>query len=144
MALQPQHVGTYLDRTVKLIKQRYLRAFRENGSDLSTEQWVILDLLFKKDGISQTDLANDSYKNAPTVSRIIDLLADKGYLERRRFPNDRRRYRIHLTTEGRQLYEQLLPAVQSLREQTWAGLSQDDYGELTRILDQVMNNFLED
>ncbi|MEL7378359.1 MAG: MarR family transcriptional regulator, partial [Bacteroidota bacterium] len=103
MSLKPKHVGTYLDRASKLLKQTYLRSFRELGSDLSTEQWVLLDILYKEDGVSQAELASNSYKNAPTVSRIIDLMVGKNLLQRRRFPNDRRRYRIYLTTAGKEL-----------------------------------------
>lgn len=141
MALQPKHVGTYLDRTARVLKQSYLRVFREMGSDLSTEQWVLLDLLYKSDGISQAQLASDSFKNAPTVSRIIDLLDQKNLIKRRRFPNDRRRYRIFLTAEGRVLYETLLPRVEELRRISWMGLDEKDYEELKRILDKVRDNF---
>ncbi|MEL6391364.1 MAG: MarR family transcriptional regulator [Bacteroidota bacterium] len=141
MSLKPKHVGTYLDRASKLLKQTYLRSFRELGSDLSTEQWVLLDILYKEDGVSQAELASNSYKNAPTVSRIIDLMVGKNLLQRRRFPNDRRRYRIYLTTAGKELYEKLLPKVEELRQQTWSGLNEHDYEELKRILSQVIDNF---
>lgn len=139
-----KNVGTYLDRTLKLVKQHYLRAFRAAGADISTEQWVIIDQLYKENGLSQTDLANGSYKNAPTVSRIIDLLCSKGLTERQRFAGDRRRYKIFLTDAGRKLHEELLPAVLELREQTWQGLSESDWANLKHILGKVMDNFSEE
>lgn len=136
-----KNVGTYLDRTIKVVKQHYLRVFREQAADISTEQWVIIDQLYHENGLSQTELANGSYKNAPTVSRIIDLLCDKGLVERQRFEGDRRRYKIYLTQSGRDLHDRLMPFVLDLREQTWEGLSDEDWATLQRITGKILDNF---
>ena len=133
--------GSYIDRTLKQIKLSYLQVFKEIGVDITTEQWVILDNLYKNNGLSQTDLANGSFKNAPTVSRIIDLLCKKGLTERQRFPNDRRRYKIYLTAKGKATYEKALPAVIDLRKQGWDNLSDDDYQDFQRIMNQILENF---
>ena len=137
------NVGTVLDRTTRLLKQHYLRAFKEEGVDISTEQWVLLDRLFTQGDASQTDLAGGTFKDAPTVSRIIDKLAKKKLVERRRFPGDRRRYQIALTDTGRAVHERLMPYVRDLREQTWQGLSPDDYTRLLELLRHIRGNFEE-
>lgn len=133
--------GAHIDRTIRIIKLNYLKAFKAAGTDLTTEQWVIIDSLASENGVSQNELANDSFKNAPTVSRIIDLLCKKGLTERHRFDNDRRRYKIYLTPTGKQLHEKILPIVQNLRKQGWNDLTLQDYENLLRILDQICENF---
>lgn len=70
--------GALIDRTLRVIKQQFLQVFKELNLDVTTEQWVLIDFLSKNDGVSQTELANGSFKNAPTISRIIDLLRKKG------------------------------------------------------------------
>ncbi len=140
--LEPtKNFGAYLDRTLKLIRQSYLQTFKEMGVNLTTEQWVLLDELYQNDGISQNELATKSFKNAPTVSRIIDLMCQKGLTERQRFDHDRRRYRIFLTTKGRSTYHLLKPAVDELREKGWNGLTDDDYQHFLRIMNQLFDNF---
>jgi len=143
MPLSYNNVGTLLDRTTRLMKAHFLRAFKEANVDLTPEQWVLLDHLHKTGASSQTDLANGTFKDAPTVSRIIDKLAKKGLAERTRFPNDRRRYQVALTQKGEGIHEQLLPKVEALRVQAWGGLSESDYADLTRILDRIRDNFPE-
>lgn len=130
-----------MDRTLKLIRQNYLQAFRDQQADITTEQWVLLDRLAEGDGISQTDLANDSFKNAPTVSRIVTLLAKKKLIRRKQSSEDRRQYLIYLTDEGRQLHENILPSVLALRTQGWQHLSEKDYKDFVRIMDQIGENF---
>lgn len=143
-SLSYPNVGTVLDRTTRLLKQHYLRAFKEEGVDLSTEQWVLLDRLHTDGEASQTELANGTFKDAPTVSRIIDKLVKKKLVERRRFPNDRRRYQVALTASGRDVHERLMPYVHRLREQTWRGLSEEDYARLQGLLQHIRENFEEE
>lgn len=133
--------GTLIARTSRIIRLSFTQAFREHQLDITPEQWVILDKLYHNNGISQTALANDSFKNAPTVSRIIDLLCTKQLTERQRFENDRRRYKIFLTPKGRTLVEKALPIVANLRQQGWQQLSDEDYEVFKRIMDQVFDNF---
>lgn len=136
--------GTLLDRTLRIIKLNFIQGFKEAGIDLTPEQWVIIDRIYHQKDISQTDLANGSFKNAPTVSRIIDLLCKKGMTERHRFDNDRRRYKISLTPLGIEVFKKAHPIAQKLRKKGWAGLSDADYENFTRIANQVFSNFSEE
>ncbi len=133
-------IGYYLERTTRIVKLSYLQAFAQLGVDITPEQWVMLDSLYQRNGQSQTELAGDSYKNAPTVSRIIDLLEKKGLVERQRFANDRRRYKIFLTKKGQTTVEKVQPAVVALREKGWKELTDEDYSNFLRILNQVFEN----
>ena len=135
------NVGTMLDRTTRLLKAEFQRAFRDAGVDITPEQWVVLDHLYKSGASSQTDLANGTFKDAPTVSRIMDKLATKKLAERRRFPNDRRRYMVGLTKAGQNAHELLFPRVEELRIRAWTGLTATDYAELTRLLEHIRENF---
>lgn len=136
-----RNFGAVIDRTLKIIKANYLKAFREAGVDITTEQWVILDSLYRENGVSQNELANDSFKNAPTVSRIIDLLCKKGLTRRLKVKDDRRRYEISLTAAGKEVYEKALPAVIELRKRGWNGLTDKDYDDFMRIMDKIFRNF---
>ena len=136
-----KNFGAYLDRTLKIIKHNYLKAFRNLSVEITTEQWVILDSLYLNNGQSQTDLANTSFKNAPTVSRIIDLLCKKNLTVRKRFDNDRRRYKIFLTDEGKKLVEKVQPTVEQLRAQGWNNLTDEDYVQFLKIMNQIFKNF---
>ncbi|MEZ5043960.1 MAG: MarR family transcriptional regulator [Saprospiraceae bacterium] len=137
---EPKKIGYYLERTTRIVKLSYLQAFANLGVDITPEQWVILDSLYQRNGQSQTELAGDSFKNAPTVSRILDLLERKELIERQRFNNDRRRYKIFLTDKGKLIVEKIQPAVTALRHQGWQNLSDEDYLVFLRIINQVFDN----
>ena len=138
-----RNFGAIIDRTLKLIKYSYLQTFKELGLDITTEQWVILDRLAEGDGISQTDLANDSFKNAPTVSRIIELLRKKGLIQKKQSADDRRQSLIYLTNKGNEYHEIATPAVLALRRRGWQGLDEHDYDDFMRIMNKIGGNFTE-
>ena len=135
-----KNFGFPMDRAIKMIRSKYNNAFKELGFDLTTEQWVLIEKLFHQNGQSQSDLAEGSYKNAPTVSRIIDLLSKKGLVERLRFENDRRRYKIFLTEKGKEVVETCYPKILELRKSGWKGLTDEDYDNFMRIIEKITEN----
>ena len=136
-----KNFGAYLDRTLKKVRLDLGRRFKELNLDITPEQWIILSSLSNKNGQSQTQLGEGSFKNAPTVSRIIDLLCKKGLTERRRFENDRRRYKVFLTKRGKAIVEKAVLAVNASRKKGWNGLTDEDYTVFLRIINQIFDNF---
>lgn len=133
--------GFILERTAKKMKQAFQRLLKEIGADITADQWVVLDTLRKEDGLSQFEIAEIVFKDAPTLTRIIDLLCKKGLTRRIAHPEDRRRMKVCLTAKGEQLLQELLPKVKDFRQEGWNNLSNEDLQQLKRILNTVYTNF---
>ena len=132
--------GVLLDITLKAIKQDLVKKFREQGIDLTPEQWTVLSELQEKGTIYQRELAEGTFKDAPTVSRIIELLRKRGYINRKADKEDRRRFLVSLTNSGLDVYMKASPIVHESRVGGWKGLSNKDYSDLERILNQISSN----
>ncbi len=129
-----------IDTTIKKIRTALQRQFNDAGFDLTVDQWVVIDHLFRNPGISQNTLADMTTKDAPTVTRIIDLLAQKGLAERRLTDNDRRKFLVYLTEAGKAKYHEVLPIVSAMRRKGWGDLSEADYQHFIRIMDSIYQN----
>ena len=134
-------VGFILESNTRIAKLSFIKAFKKLGVDVTPEQWVILDNLSQTDGLTQTELANRSFKNTPTISRIIDVLAKKKFLERRVDAVDRRKQLVFLTDKGRAIVECCQDEISALRKISWTGLSDEDYEEFLRITSKIFENF---
>ena len=141
---ETKNFGAFIDRTLRIIRLDLGKRLKQVNVDITPEQWMILSSLYGNNGQSQTELCNDSFKNAPTVSRIIDLLSKKGYTERQRFENDRRSYKIFLTEEGKTVVEQALPAIIAARSKGWTDLSDEDYDGFIKVLNNIFDNLSEE
>lgn len=131
-----------IDTTMKKIRQSLQKKLDDAQLDITVDQWVLLDHIFRnqKNGISQNELAEMTVKDAPTVTRIIDLLVKKGLAERAMAENDRRRFNITLTDDGIKKFHDAFPIVAEVRRKGWGDLSEGDYQTFVRILDSIYNN----
>ncbi|WP_044171586.1 MarR family winged helix-turn-helix transcriptional regulator [Flectobacillus major] len=131
-----------IDTTIKKIRQSLQKKLDDAQLDITVDQWVLLDHIFRNQssGISQNELAEMTVKDAPTVTRIIDLLVKKGLAERSMAESDRRRFNITLTESGIQKFHEAFPIVAEVRRKGWGMLSEDDYQTFVRILDSIYIN----
>ncbi len=134
-------IGFLLERTTRIAKLSFTKAFKKLDVDITPEQWIVLDKLDVNKEMSQKEIGNESFKNAPTISRIIDNLVRKGFVSRVSEAHDRRKTAISLTPEGKKLVDKCRKEVDALRDLSWNNLSDQDYIEFNRIVDQVFENF---
>ncbi|MFC0182400.1 DNA-binding transcriptional regulator, MarR family [Pseudarcicella hirudinis] len=129
-----------IDTTIKKIRYALQKALDEANLDITVDQWVLIDHIFRNPGISQNDLGEMTVKDNPTVTRIIDLLVKKGLSERKMSESDRRRFDVFLTETGKEVYHKAHPIVVHVRRKSWSGLNDEDYFIFTRILDTIYKN----
>lgn len=132
--------GFIIERTAKRMKQSFKKTLKDNLADITVDQWVILQELEKEDGLSQFEIATRTFKDAPTVTRIIDILCDKKLLERLPDSGDRRKFNIFLTKAGKVKIQEVLPMAESFRETAWNGLSDQQINQLKGVLNTIFKN----
>ncbi len=129
-----------LERTAKRMKQFFQQELAKAEVEITIDQWIILQELDREDGQSQLALAKSSFKDAPTVTRIIDLLSKKGLVERQTDEMDRRRFKIVLTEVGKHKIKEVLPIIRQSRAKAWCCLNEDEMDGLVRSLNKVFLN----
>ncbi len=130
-----------IDTTIKKIRSSLQKMLNEKGIDLTVDQWVLVDHISRDEGVSQNQLAEVTYKDPPTVTRIIDLLEKKGFVERRNAPGDRRKFNIYMTEKGLAIRDEAFPVVAEIRHKGWGQLNEADYQQFVRIMDSIYSNF---
>lgn len=129
-----------LDRTAKRVKQYAQRKFKLEDFDITVDQWLIMKNLSENELLSQAELALMVFKDQPTLTRIVDILTKKGYVERVPHPLDRRSFHLVLTADGISKVKELKPKIASIREKAWENLDESDFEEFKRILNTIYNN----
>jgi len=129
-----------LDRTARKVKQYAQQRFKSGEFDVTVDQWIVLKNLSENGPMSQTQLANLVFKDHPTLTRILDLLCKKEYVERVPHPQDRRSFQLYLTKSGMSKVRDLKPQILEIREKAWENLDAEDFDEFKRILDTIYMN----
>ncbi|MRG48251.1 MarR family transcriptional regulator [Chitinophaga sp. SYP-B3965] len=133
-----------LDATLKKIRNYWQKSFDALRKDITVDQWLLIENLYKHKRITHNELARLTSKDITTVSRIIELLVKKELVERQGSTDDRRKVFVQLTPAGVNKYKDVRPLVLDMRKTGWKNLSEADYSELTRILDVIYSNIPEE
>ncbi len=132
--------GFIIERTSKRMRQSFKGVLKKMEAGITIDQWVVLYELKKKDGLSQYELASRTFKDAPTVTRIIDKLCDKELTIRLPDSEDRRRFNIHLTDAGKMKLDEVIPEARAFRKKVWKGLDEETVQFLIKTLNNVFDN----
>ncbi len=108
--------------------------------DLTRAQWRALKSIRRREGLSQTELAEFLEMEPIAVGRVIDRLAAAGFVERRADPNDRRRWCLHLTAKAHDVTDDMEVLASELRHESLAGVTQADFEAFERVLTKIRAN----
>ena len=64
------------------IARRLQKKFNASGINLTIEQWSVLYHLWKQDGASQQELCNASFRDKPSITRLVDNLEKLNLVKR--------------------------------------------------------------
>ena len=122
------------------IARRMQKNFRAAGLDITIEQWGILYHLWKEDELSQQELCYRSYKDKPSITRLVDNLEKQNLVERKGSDTDRRINRICLTEEGRNLQDKTIELANQTMDEALVGVSKDQIDLVRQVLQRVYDN----
>lgn len=126
-----------LDQTRKKMLQPRLL---ELGLTLGQGQPRILRSLYRREDVTQKELADDCRLDVTTLSRALDYMEKGGFLFRRRDPDCRRSYRILLTEKGKETARQVLAAFDEMDDKIWQGFTEAEMDSLLEGLQKIARN----
>ena len=99
------------------IARRLQKKFNTAGLSITIEQWSVLYHLWKQEGISQQELCNATFRDKPSITRLVDNLEKLNLVKRVASENDRRINLIFLTKQAQKLQDEaMLLAEETLNE----------------------------
>ena len=110
--------------------------------NITRSQWIAMHYIHEGENISQRELADKMAVKQPTVVRLLQTLETKGYLLRSGTNIDKRIKQLELTEDGMTLYRNSLPAAEGFKNDTIAGISEQDLETMKRVLDIMIKNSL--
>ena len=133
-------LGFLLADVSRLVRRRFDQ--RASSLGLTRAQWRVLAQLRRREGINQTALAEILEIEPITLGRHIDRLVEKGFVERRPDPADRRAWRLHLRSEVQPVLDRLREMSRLTSGEALAGLTAADADRLIEMLLAIKGNML--
>lgn len=122
------------------IARRMQKNFKKNGIDITIEQWSVLYHLWKADGMSQQSLCEATFRDKPSITRLLDNLEKLQLVKRVPSKEDRRVNMIYLTSEAQHLQEQTIELANQTLNEALEGVTHGQIEIAKEVLQKVYEN----
>jgi len=135
-----------IPETISYLLAQVCKAHRSKGQELLSDlglhlgQEMLLLRLWPKDGLTQSELADDLCISPATITKTLDRMSKAGLVERRTDSEDQRVSRVYLTNAGHSLQEPVEGVWGELEAQCLANLTLEEQILFRRLLLQVYEN----
>jgi DNA-binding MarR family transcriptional regulator len=116
-------------------------ALAELGLHLGQD--LLLEQLWRQDGLTQSALVARLGVEPPTVTKMLQRLERAGLLRRERDPDNARLWRVYLTERGRELQQPVRDLRRQVERRLLTGLSEAERERLLALLARVTANLRE-
>src|SRR5882757_2854045 len=122
------------------IARRLQKKFNNAGLNLTIEQWSVLYHLWKQEGMSQQELCNATFRDKPSITRLVDNLEKLQLVKRVASADDRRINQICLTKTGLRLQEQSMTIAEDTLNEALNGVPAEQVDICKGVLQLVYDN----
>ncbi len=122
------------------IARRLQKNFKQAGIEITIEQWSVLYHLWKEDGQSQQQLCDATFRDKPSITRLVDNLEKLGLVKRTASKNDRRINKICLTPEAENLQVQTMEVANQTLNEALVGVTNGQIEIAKEVLNMVYEN----
>ena len=135
-----RNFGFLTHDVARLMQNDFDRRVRSLG--ITRSQWRVLMWVYRTPGVTQSELADTLEVQKAALGRMLDRLADKGWIERRSDTDDRRIRRIHLSKEVEPLITTMRKIAANLRAAAMEGIPEQEREKFVDTLLQVKDNLI--
>lgn len=105
--------------------------------NLTLPQFDVLAQLSREEGITQQTLADRLLVTKGNVCGLMERMLEQGLVERRQDPHDGRAYMLHLTSKGKRLIQDIMPAHSQLIASNIGQLAPEKQKQLLDLLSEL-------
>jgi DNA-binding MarR family transcriptional regulator len=122
------------------IARRLQKKFNQASVNLTIEQWSVLYHLWKEDGKSQQELCNATFRDKPSITRLVDNLEKLNLVKRVASSSDRRINLIYITKQAQKLQEETMQLAEETLNEALSGVPAEQVNLCKEVLQTVYDN----
>ncbi len=122
------------------IARRLQKNFKDAGVDITIEQWSVLYHLWKQDGQSQQQLCDATFRDKPSITRLVDNLEKLKLVTRVASKDDRRKNMIYLAPDAQPLQEKTMELANQTLNEALQGVTNGQIEIAKEVLGMVYEN----
>ncbi|HEU4679454.1 MAG TPA: MarR family transcriptional regulator [Terrimicrobiaceae bacterium] len=130
------HLGYWLRKLSNAVSSSFAERLARHG--VSVPQWVVLRTLFDHGSLPLKEIVARVEVDQGSLSRMVDRLLARGWVQRDADVDDRRAVAISLTKHGRSLVPKLAAEADRNDEAFFAGLSPTEQEKFLQTIQKLL------
>ena len=122
------------------VARRLQKNFRQAGLEITIEQWSVLYHLWKEDCLSQQELCNRTFRDKPSVTRLIDNLEKQKLVNRVSSKTDRRINLVCLTETAKEMQNLTIDLANQTMNEALIDVNKEDIETVKHVFQKVYDN----
>ena len=135
-----KEIAVYVNILNSRLKKCFIDRLQQNGINVTPEQYLVLDILWEKQSLSQQNIADIIQKDKNSVTKIIDSNEKKNLVNRVVDQKDRRINKIELTQEGLALEKITTEVAIKFMNDTVKDIDNQDLDKLVEVMRKLKDN----
>lgn len=135
--------GFYITQIKQLQDRIFERLLLENGIEISGGQGRILFILWKTDHLTISEISKETSLAKNTVSVVINGMVNKGIVERKINPRNRRQAIVSLTEYAKSLQTRFEAISQQMNTLFYHGFSEKEQRQFEQYLARILETLTE-
>ena len=129
-----------IESTIKAYRKLAQKNINSSGHKITIDQVLSLIFISNFPDLPQNKIAEMTFKDNASLTRIIDSLYKDKLLNRTPNLKDRRRYDLEVTEKGVETIDDIIPIIKKNRKKALNGITKDELNKLGEILTKIYTN----
>ncbi|MGY5612490.1 MarR family winged helix-turn-helix transcriptional regulator [Vibrio brasiliensis] len=135
-----QSMGYLTGLASRLFNRQLAIRFKQAGIDMTAEQWGVIVVLINSGPLTQSQICELLYLEKSSISRSVDGLEKRGWIERKPSPHDSRSKLVLLTEKSLGIVEKCSEIAASVLQEAQQGVSESGLHTSRQHLSDVISN----
>ena len=133
-------IAVYINIVNCSLIKYFAKELTRNGINLTPEQYLVMDILWDAEVMSQQAIADIIQKDKNSVTKFIDSLEKKGLVYRQVNKTDRRVNNIVVSEEGMKLKSKTTEVAIGMMRNVLKNIKEGDLMALDKVMNQIKEN----
>ena len=116
------------------------KKFTASKLNITIEQWSVLHQLWKFENLSQQQLCEKTFRDKPSITRLVDNLEKQDLVKRTPHPTDRRKNVIIATPKAKKLQQTTILLANETLSEALSGIPQHQIDLCKQALEVIYEN----
>ena len=133
-------IAVYINIVNCSLIKYFAKELSRNDINLTPEQYLVMDILWDAEVLSQQAIADIIQKDKNSVTKFIDSLEKKGLVYRQVNKKDRRVNNIVVSEEGKKLKAKTTEVAIGMMRNVLKDIKEEDLIALDKVMNQIKGN----